>query len=158
MSQWRVAIGQKQYGPYSLEKLRDIYQEGRVPAEAQVWHPERQQWILAEDVAELNDTQTDDPGEIILVDDGPSKSVALASASQQSIARPNDSIGDYLAFRRMITPIIIQVLFWIFAILACIGGIVMMVGGILAKDVTAFLWASSRCCSVRLRCEFTANC
>jgi Domain of unknown function (DUF4282) len=33
-------------------------------------------------------------------------------------------MNDFLAFRRMITPIIIQIIFWIFAIGFFIGGIV----------------------------------
>ncbi len=36
----------------------------------------------------------------------------------------NGSWGEYLSFRRMITPVFIQVIFWIFVAFAVIGGIV----------------------------------
>lgn len=39
----------------------------------------------------------------------------------------NGSWGDYLSFRRMITPIFIQVIFWIFVAGVVISGIVVMV-------------------------------
>ena len=35
--------------------------------------------------------------------------------------------GEYLSFRRMITPVFIQVIFWIFAAIAVIGGLVVLV-------------------------------
>ena len=38
-------------------------------------------------------------------------------------------MNDFLSFRRMITPVIIQILFWIFTAIAVIGGIVLMFGG-----------------------------
>lgn len=38
----------------------------------------------------------------------------------------NGSWGEYLSFRRMITPIFIQVIFWIFVAVTVISGIVVM--------------------------------
>ena len=40
---------------------------------------------------------------------------------------------DYITFDKMITPLIIRVLFWVFAVLAVIGGFVMIVGGMNAQ-------------------------
>jgi hypothetical protein len=39
----------------------------------------------------------------------------------------NGSWREYLSFRRMITPIFIQVIFWIFVAVAVISGIIVMV-------------------------------
>jgi hypothetical protein len=39
----------------------------------------------------------------------------------------NGTWGEYLSFRRMITPVFIQVIFWFFAVVAVIAGIVVMV-------------------------------
>ena len=36
----------------------------------------------------------------------------------------NGNVGEYLKFKKMITPVFIQILFWIFAVLAVIGGLV----------------------------------
>ncbi len=52
---------------------------------------------------------------------------------------------DFLTFRRMVTPIIIQILFWVGVVLAIIGGIVMffggLIGGISDGDVGAIFGA-----------------
>ena len=45
-------------------------------------------------------------------------------------------MGEYLSFRKMITPVFIQVIFWFFAVVAVIAGLVVMandsfVGGLL---------------------------
>jgi Domain of unknown function (DUF4282) len=39
------------------------------------------------------------------------------------------SLGEYLSFRRMITPVFIQVIFWIFAGLAFLGGLLALLSG-----------------------------
>jgi Domain of unknown function (DUF4282) len=39
------------------------------------------------------------------------------------------SLGEYLSFRRMITPVFIQVIFWIFAGIAVLGGLAALVSG-----------------------------
>jgi hypothetical protein len=36
----------------------------------------------------------------------------------------NGTWGEYLSFRRMITPVFIQIIFWIFVAIAVIGGLV----------------------------------
>lgn len=38
-------------------------------------------------------------------------------------------MNDFLTFRKMITPMIIQVLFWIGAVVSVIAGIIMIIGG-----------------------------
>jgi Domain of unknown function (DUF4282)/GYF domain 2 len=130
MSQWRVAIGQKQYGPYSLEKLRQIHEEGRVPQEAQIWHPDQQKWVIADQVAEL----TGHPNDIVVEEAAP-VIADVSRSSKLSVDRPKDTIGDFLAFRRMITPIIIQIVFWIGAVLSSMAGIFLMIASIQTKNV-----------------------
>lgn len=130
MSQWRVAIGQKQYGPYTLEKLREIFQDGRVPEDAQIWHPQKQEWVSIELVTELKSNRED----VIIMDDQPAPVGGLSSqSSSDPLSASNDSvdtIGDYLAFRQMITPIMIQIIFWIGAVLSSMAGIFMMISSI----------------------------
>ncbi len=48
--------------------------------------------------------------------------------------------GDFLSFRKMITPIIIQILFWLGVIIAIIFGIVSIVYGVIRSDVTTLLY------------------
>ena len=39
------------------------------------------------------------------------------------------SLGEYVSFRRMITPVFIQVIFWIFAGIAVLGGLAALLSG-----------------------------
>lgn len=41
----------------------------------------------------------------------------------------NNLVSDFLSFRRMITPLIIQILFWIGVIVSVIAGLIMIVSG-----------------------------
>jgi NADH:ubiquinone oxidoreductase subunit 6 (subunit J) len=48
---------------------------------------------------------------------------------------------DFLAFRTMVTPVIIQVLFWIGAILCLITGVIMIIyGATQFQDQEYYLW------------------
>ncbi|HVM79519.1 MAG TPA: DUF4282 domain-containing protein [Stellaceae bacterium] len=38
-------------------------------------------------------------------------------------------MGDYLKFDRMITPIIIQIIFWVLVVICVIAGLIQMFGG-----------------------------
>ena len=136
MSQWRVAIGQKQYGPYSLEKLRQIYEEGRVPADAQIWHPDQQQWIPAAEVAELNQPAAETDKVVIMEDPLPKGRDTVRSPQRPAgTGGVEGTLMDYLTFRRMITPIIIQVVFWVGAVLASLSGIILMIASLNLKQV-----------------------
>ncbi len=134
MSQWRVAIGQKQYGPYSLEKLRQIYEEGRVPADAQIWHPERQQWIVAEEVPELNPHAADSDS-VVIMEEAPAIPRETVRPVQKPAGGSEGTVMEYLTFRRMITPIIIQIIFWIGAALASLSGIGLIIASFKMKEV-----------------------
>lgn len=131
MSGWRVAIGQKQYGPYSLEKLKQIHNEGRIPAEAHIWHPDREKWVSPEQVPELQG----DESEVVIVE-STAPIIRDAPSSRPSPPASADTLSDYLAFRRMITPIIIQILFWIGAVLSSMGGIFLMIASIQIENVS----------------------
>ena len=48
--------------------------------------------------------------------------------------------SDFLSFRKMITPIIIQILFWLGVIIAIIFGIVSIVYGVVRSDVPTLLY------------------
>ena len=48
--------------------------------------------------------------------------------------------SDFLSFRKMVTPIIIQILFWLGVIIAIISGIVSIVYGVVRSDVPILLY------------------
>ena len=51
-----------------------------------------------------------------------------------------DETSDFLSFRKMVTPIIIQILFWLGVIIAIIFGIVSIVYGVIRSDVPTLLY------------------
>jgi hypothetical protein len=51
-----------------------------------------------------------------------------------------DESSDFLSFRKMVTPIIIQILFWLGVIIAIIFGIVSIVYGVIRSDVPILLY------------------
>lgn len=49
-------------------------------------------------------------------------------------------MNDFLAFRRMITPVIILILFWILTVLTVLGGLIALIGGLVqGEGMIAFL-------------------
>ena len=48
--------------------------------------------------------------------------------------------GEYLSFRRMITPVFIQVIFWIFVAFAVIGGIAVMANGSVVEGLAVIIF------------------
>lgn len=51
-----------------------------------------------------------------------------------------DESSDFLSFRKMITPIIIQIIFWLGVLIAIIFGIVSIVYGVIRSDVATLLY------------------
>ena len=72
---------------------------------------------------------------------------------------PQNSVSDFLTFRKMITPIIIQVLFWIGAVLCVIAGIIMIASGVNSRYgggemvIMGLLWLFLGPLLVRIYCE-----
>ena len=52
-----------------------------------------------------------------------------------------EAIKDFLVFRRMVTPIIIQVIFWLLTAIVMIGGLVALIFGDVALDRAGGLFA-----------------
>ena len=61
-------------------------------------------------------------------------------------------MGDFFSFRRMITPVIIQVIFWIFTAVAVIGGLVLLFRGG-GATVAGLLWIVVGPLIARVYCE-----
>jgi hypothetical protein len=52
------------------------------------------------------------------------------AGNQQAIGPGEEVMGDFWAFRKMITPVIIEILFWVGVIICVIVGIILIVMGI----------------------------
>ncbi|MBD3182062.1 DUF4282 domain-containing protein [Candidatus Poribacteria bacterium] len=48
--------------------------------------------------------------------------------------------GDFLSFRKMLTPIIIQIIFWVGVIFCVIGGVISIVMGAVANEAINVLY------------------
>lgn len=69
-------------------------------------------------------------------------------------------MGDFIRFKKMITPMIIQILFWIGVACAVIGGLIMVVAGLLRVNegggglvFLGILWVLFGPVLVRVYCE-----
>lgn len=66
--------------------------------------------------------------------------------------------GEFLSFRRMITPIIIQILFWIGVVVSVIVGLVMIIRGAVTQGgavlvISGLLWMFLGPVMTRVYCE-----
>ena len=111
--EWRIAVKGEQRGPLTLDQLRAMIAEGRLPADTLVWKPGMANWAPLGSVPELTMpvSRGPMPGPAASPMPGPVASpMPAAAAIPPSGPSP---LGEFLAFRRMLTPVLIQVLFWI---------------------------------------------
>ncbi len=93
--QWTISDNGQQLGPYTLEQIKQMIREGRMPAAALVWTPGMTEWKPWQQTPEF-ELMGGAGGWI-----GPLRQVSKGQ------------IVDYLVFRRMVLPIVMQVVFWI---------------------------------------------
>jgi hypothetical protein len=107
--EWRIAVKGEQRGPFTLDQVRAMIAEGRLPADALVWKPGMANWAPLGSVAELTMSVSRGPMP------GPAASpVAIPVPAATALPPSGPSpLGEFLAFRRMLTLVLIQVLFWI---------------------------------------------
>ena len=109
--EWRVAAKGEQRGPFTLEQLRAMIAEGRLPPDALVWKPGMASWGSLSSVPELS----------MAGSRGPMPGPMLGPVP------PPSGFGEILTFRKMITPTIIQIIFWLGVVGCLISGLGMMV-------------------------------
>ncbi len=112
-SDWRVAVKGEQRGPYTLEQVRAMIAKGQLPADALVWRPGMANWAPWESVPELVTPAGRGP----MPDMAPRASAAPMPPIAASLVQ-SSPLADFLAFRTMLTPVLIKVLFWV-GVVAC---------------------------------------
>jgi len=140
VSDWRVAVKGEQRGPFSLEQVRAMIAEGRLPADALVWRPGMANWAPVGSVPELAAPVGRGPMPAA-TSPAPAASASTMATSAAASPAARNAVADFLAFRIMLTPVLMQVLFWVGiagCILAAIGQIVM---GFLAHSIISGLFA-----------------
>lgn len=122
-SEWRIAVKGEQRGPFTLDQVRAMIAEGRLPADTLAWRPGMGNWAPMASVPEL----------AAPAGRGPTPGAAPVGAAGSvpgTAAAPSSPspLGDFLAFRTMLTPVLIKILFWIGiagCVLAGLGQLVM---------------------------------
>ena len=117
-NQWMVSENGQQQGPYTLDQMKQMVQEGRLSPAALVWTPGMSEWKPWKQASELGETTTATASPA----PGP-----LPSYSQSALSFDKSAIGDYLFFRKMITPMIIQVIFWLGIAAVAIGSLISLI-------------------------------
>jgi hypothetical protein len=101
--QWTISDNGQQLGPYTLDQMKQMVREGRMPAGGLVWTPGMAEWRPWRQTPEL---------ELMGVMGGWTGPLRQASKGQ---------VVDYLVFRRMVLPLVMQVVFWL-GLLALVFG------------------------------------
>jgi hypothetical protein len=117
--EWRVAVKGEQRGPYTLDQLRAMIAEGRLPADTLVWRPGMANWTPLGSVPELAVPVSRGPAPMAAPGPTPSATAAPTQVAATPVPSGPSPLGEYLAFRRMVTPVLIQVFFWV-GIASCV--------------------------------------
>jgi hypothetical protein len=116
--EWRVAVKGEQRGPFTLEQLRAMMAEGRLPPDALFWRPGMPNWAPSSGVPELAAAGSRGP-----TPGAPAGPLAGPTPGGAFPAAGPSGFGEFLAFRRMVTPVVIQVIFWVLAVLCVLSGL-----------------------------------
>jgi hypothetical protein len=130
-NQWMVSDAGQQQGPFTLDQLKQTIQDGRLSPAALVWTPGMTEWKAWKEVPELG------------VQESQSPRPAAAPAPHRSSPLPamdRSEIVDYLFFRKMITPLIIQIIFWLGIAGVAIGSLTVLVGALASGSVLMILF------------------
>jgi len=127
-SEWRVAVKGEQRGPFTLDQVRQMVADGRLPADSLVWKPGMANWASIASVPELSATAARGP-------------VPQPSPLPMPGGPQGPTLGDYLAFRRMITPAIIVVIFWIGVAICVVAGLAALFSSLAYRSVLGVLMA-----------------
>jgi len=151
-SEWRIAIKGEQRGPYTVDQVRAMNAEGRLPADTLVWRPGMANWASLGSVPELAAPVSRGPAPAA---DAPAAAAAPAAMPTSVGVRPSgpSPVREFLAFRRMLTPVIIQIIFWL-GIAACV---LSAVGQLFMFGALGIVWAAITLVlgsiGVRIYCE-----
>ena len=157
-SQWYYAVGDAEKGPVSSKELKSLVDSGQLSPEDQVWKEGMAEWVAGKTIPNLFSASAPNPpgrsaagasGGIPNIDIGESSPVGRASSSEPLFdigsddgqvrgtrtsptgrsGGSNATMQDYLTFRKMITPLVIQIVFWLLAGLCVLAGLLAMMAG-----------------------------
>lgn len=122
---WHVVIQGKGQGPFPFLTVQNMIKEGKVSKDALVWTPTMATWTCWREVPAFAFLATPEKPQDSL------SQIPLnrleASAPSPSLKIPFEmvpnNIWDYLSFKRMITPKLVNIFFWIGTIISIVMGL-----------------------------------
>jgi len=129
---WHVALQGKDQGPLPLATVQTMIKEGKVSKDALVWTSTMANWTCWREVPAFAFLATvekpaEKPPEAISHNPMQGNQPQSPAPSNPSLKNPLDmvptNVKDYLSFKRMITPKLVNVFFWVGTIISVVIGL-----------------------------------
>lgn len=142
---WHVVLQGKGQGPFPFITVQTMIKEGKVSKDALVWTPSMANWTCWREVPAF--------ASLVLADKAPEPipqpqipvSVNMPDPlyGQPQLKIPlgmiPPSLGDYLSFKRMITPKIVNFFFWLGTVISIVIGLGMFIVSLVNFNSTGIL-------------------
>jgi len=129
---WHVVLQGKGQGPFPLATVQTMIKEGKVSKDALVWTSTMANWTCWREVPAFAFLATaekpvEKPPEAISQNPMQGNQPLSPAPSNPSLKKPLDmvptNVRDYLSFKRMITPKLVNIFFWIGTIISVVIGL-----------------------------------
>ncbi len=129
---WHVVLQGKGQGPFPLATVQTMIKEGKVSKDALVWTSTMANWTCWREVPAFAFLATvekpvEKPPEAISHNPMQGNQPQSPAPSNPSLKNPLDmvptNVRDYLSFKRMITPKLVNVFFWVGTIISVVIGL-----------------------------------
>lgn len=129
---WHVVVQGKGQGPFPLATVQTMIKEGKVSKDALVWTSTMANWTCWREVPAFAFLATvekpvEKPPEAISQNPMQGNQPLSPAPSNPSLKNPLDlvptNLRDYLSFKRMITPKLVNVFFWVGTIISVVIGL-----------------------------------
>ena len=129
---WHVVLQGKGQGPFTLATVQTMIKEGKVSKDALVWTSTMANWTCWREVPAFAflasaEKPAEKPPEAISHNPMQGNQPQSPAPSNPSLKNPLDmvptNVRDYLSFKRMITPKLVTVFFWVGTIISVVIGL-----------------------------------
>ena len=129
---WHVVLQGKGQGPFPLATVQTMIKEGKVSKDALVWTSTMANWTCWREVPAFAflasaEKPAEKPPEAISHNPMQGNQPQSPAPSNPSLKNPLDlvptNVKDYLSFKRMITPKLVNVFFWVGTIISVVIGL-----------------------------------
>ena len=145
---WHVVLQGKGQGPFPLATVQTMIKEGKVSKDALVWTSTMANWTCWREVPAFAFLATaekpvEKPPEAISQNPMQGNQPLSPAPSNPSLKNPLDmvptNVRDYLSFKRMITPKLVTVFFWVGTIISVVIGLGLFIVSLVNIDSKGIL-------------------